>query len=167
VNSGGTFLLGASNQVNDSAAIALAGGTLAKGDFSEGSVTLTGIDSHLDFGIGNVGTLSFASFDPAGSTLLIDNWTGTTETVGTDLADRLIFRADQSANLSLFSFTGYADGARQFDLGNGYYEVIPTAVPEPSTYAAAALALLVVGYQLLMRRRRAAAAALVSVPTRL
>ena len=85
VNSGGTLLLGASDQINNAATMTLAGGTFAKGNFSEGStatagvgaLTLSGTGSHLDFGTGTVGILTFASFTSAGNTLTIDNWDGT------------------------------------------------------------------------------------------
>ena len=163
VNSGGTLLLGASNQVNNAAPVTLDGGTIAKGNFSEGAtnsagfgaLTLASTGSRLDFGAGSVGALTFASFtagvSPELFSLTIDNWTGTANTVGSGATDRLIFASDQMANLSYFSFSGY-DGATQFALGNGYYEVAPmTPVPEPSTYAAAALALLAIGWQ---QRRR-------------
>ena len=167
VVSGGTLLLGANNQINTAAALLLSGGTFAKGDYAEGAansagvgaLTLTASGSHLDFGTGTVGVLSFASFSAAGYLLLIDNWTGTTGAVGTNATDRLIFNSDQAFNLSNFSFTGYASGAREFDLGGGFFEVAPvTPVPEPSTYAAGCLGLLGVGYSLSreLRRRRSA-----------
>jgi autotransporter-associated beta strand protein len=160
VNSGGTLLLGASNQINNSAGMTLNGGTFAKGDFSEGTtsavgigaLTLTSAGSHLDFGTGTVGALSFASFGPAGTTLAIDNWTGTPNTVGSSSTDRLIFDADQSANLNFFSFTGYT-GATEINLGGGFWEVVPVAVPEPSTWAAGALALAGVVYVVLKKRQ--------------
>ena len=41
-------------------------------------------------------------------------------------------------------------GATQFDLGNGFYEITATPVPEPSTYAAGLLALTAVAFH---RRR--------------
>jgi autotransporter-associated beta strand protein len=159
VNSGGTFLLGASNQVNNTATMTLAGGTFGKGNFSEGSasapgvgaLTLTASGSHLDFGTGTVGVLTFASFTPSSFTLTIDNWTGTANTAGNGSTDRLIFASNQSANLSSFSFTGYA-GATEVDLLNGYWEVVPAAVPEPSTWVAAALALAVFGVHFVRRR---------------
>jgi fibronectin-binding autotransporter adhesin len=153
VNSGGTLLLGASNQINNTAPITLAGGTFAKGDFSEGStstagtgaLTLSATGSHLDFGTGTGGTLTFASFSPGGYSLTIDNWTA----AGTD---RLVFNSDQSANLSHFNFTGYAAGAFEIDLGGGYYEITPVApVAEPSTYVAAAFAVGALAYH---QRRR-------------
>ncbi|HEX8897404.1 MAG TPA: autotransporter-associated beta strand repeat-containing protein, partial [Chthoniobacterales bacterium] len=162
VNSGGTFLLGNSDQVNNTATVTLAGGTFAKGNFSEGTsgsaglgaLTLTASGSKIDFGTGTVGILTFASFTPGSFTLTIDNWSGTATTAGSPSTDRLIFASDQSANLSSFSFTGFAPGGSEFDLGGGYWEVTPiSAVPETSTWVAGALALGVAGLHLLRRRR--------------
>ena len=140
VNSGGTLLLGANNQINNLASLTLAGGTFARGNFSEGStislglgaLNLTAAGSHLDFGTGTVGIITFASFVPGSFTLTIDNWTGTANTMGTGLTDRLIFASSQSGNLSRFDFTGFAPGAVAFDLGGGYWEIVP--VPEAETY---------------------------------
>jgi autotransporter-associated beta strand protein len=163
LNSGGTLLLGANNQINDTGTMTLAGGTFAKGNFSEGStstagagaLTLSATGSHLDFGTGTVGTLTFASFTPGIFSLTIDNWTGTLGTVGSGTTDRLIFASDQSANLTHFSFTGFASGATEFSLGGGYWEVTPVApVPEPSTYVAGALALGALVYHQRKRLRR-------------
>jgi fibronectin-binding autotransporter adhesin len=162
VNAGGTLLLGASNQIGNSTGVTLDGGTFAKGNFSEGAansiglgaLTLSADGSHIDFGTGTVGILSFASFDPSVDLLsiTIDNWTGTANTVGGVGSDRLIFHSSQSANLSLFEFTGYAPGATQISLNGGYYEVVPVApVPEPSTWIGAALAVGVLGFH---QRRR-------------
>jgi autotransporter-associated beta strand protein len=161
VNSGGTLALGASNQIN-SASINLAGGTFAKGNFSEGStnaqgagaLTLTTGGSRIDFGSGTVGILCFATFTPGANTLAIDNWTGTANTVGSPSTDRLIFDSNQSANLSNFWFTGYAPGASEFSLGGGYYEITPTVVPEPSTWAGAGLMLLALVLHFLRSRKR-------------
>jgi autotransporter-associated beta strand protein len=167
VNSGGTFLLGATDQVNNTAPMTLSGGTFVKGNFSEGSaaaagvgaLTLTASGSTLDFGTGTVGVLTFASFTPGSFTLTIDNWTGTIGTAGNGTTDRLIFASDQSANLSSFSFTGFGPGALAFDLGNGYYEITPAAaVPETSTWVAAALALGFASLHLARRRRAKSAA---------
>lgn len=163
VNTGGTLLLGGSNQISNTASITLAGGTFAKGNFSEGSatapsagvgaLTLTAAASHIDFGTGTVGTLAFASLTTNGFTITIDNWTGTYNQVGSASTDRLIFATSQTANLGSFAFTGYGTGGTQFDLGNGYFEVVPT-VPEPATYAAALLALVVAAYPRIRARAR-------------
>jgi hypothetical protein len=143
--------------------VTLAGGTFAKGNFSEGTaalpgvgaLTLTAAGSTLDFGSGTVGVLNFASFTPGTFTLTIDNWTGTIATQGGGTSDRLIFASDQSANLNSFSFTGYGAGAMEFNLGGGYYEIVPVApVPEPSTYIVGALALAAVGFHQARRRHR-------------
>jgi autotransporter-associated beta strand protein len=150
VNSGATLLLGASNQIKNTAPMTLAGGTFAKGNFSEGSIstagvgalTLTAAGSHLDFGSGTVGALTFAGFTPATFSLTVDNWTGTAATVGGVGTDRLIFNSDQSANLSSFLFAGYAPGALEFNLGGGFFEVVP--VPETGLYFPGLLALAVI-----------------------
>ncbi len=163
VNSGGTLLLGASNQINNAAGVVLAGGTFAKGNFNEGAtnsvgmgaLTLTAAGSKLDFGTGTIGTLSFASFIPSGNILTILNWTGLVATVGNNATDRLIFNSSQSGNLASFAFSGFAAGATQFDLGGGFFEVTPlSAVPEPGTYAAGALALIALLYSQRRRLRR-------------
>jgi len=145
VNSGAVLYLGANNQINNVATITLGGGTFRRGNFSEGSgtsagvgaLTLTAAGSHLDFGAGTAGILTFASFTSGGNTLTIDNWSGTAATMGTGLTDRLIFASNQSGNLASFNFTGFGPGAVQFDLGNGYFEITP--VPEASTYFSGAI----------------------------
>jgi hypothetical protein len=104
---------------------------------------LAATGSHLDFGTGTVGALNFASFVSGGNTLTIDNWTGTSSTRGTDgLTDRLIFASNQSGNLGSFNFTGFGPGALQFDLGNGYFEVVP--VPEAGTYLSGLIVLALI-----------------------
>lgn len=147
VNSGGTLRLGANDQINNAATVTLAGGTLEKGNFSEGSTTLEGMGaltltaagSHLDFGTGTVGILSIASLNASTFTLTIDNWTGNYNTVGSGSTDRLIFDGDQSSNLGSFVFTGYGTGGVQFNIGGGYWEVV-AAVPETSTWVSGLLA---------------------------
>jgi fibronectin-binding autotransporter adhesin len=149
VNSGGTLMLGASNQINDNAGVTLHGGTLASGGFSEGSagahgvgaLTLSYAGSHIDFGTGTVGVLRFASFNPASFLLTIDNWTGTPAIVGSAGTDRLLFESDQSSNLGSFAFTGYS-GAMEIALGGSLFEIVPVTTPEPSTYAAGTLTLI-------------------------
>jgi fibronectin-binding autotransporter adhesin len=161
VNAGGTLLLGASNQINNTAAVNIDGGTLAKGNFSEGAadapgmgaLTLISDGSHLDFGTGTVGVMTFAAFTPGSFTLTIDNWTGAIGAMGSGTTDRLVFALDQAANLGSFSFTGYS-GAMEIPLTGGYYEIVPAAaVPEASTWIAAGLAVGVVGLHFFRRLR--------------
>gem|GEM_PF-5272250 len=150
VNSGATLLLGASNQINNIAGLTLNGGTFARGIFSEGTISaaglgtlsLAGAGSHLDFGTGTVGVLSFASFAPGAFSLTIDNWTGLAATLGGALTDRLIFGSNQSANLGRFAFTGFGTGGVQFDLGNGFFEITP--VPEAGTWFSGSIVLALI-----------------------
>jgi fibronectin-binding autotransporter adhesin len=165
VNSGGTLLLSqsgataSSNRINDSATVTLAGGTFNLGGYSEtsaagtngiGALTLTAT-SILDFGTS--GTSNLIQFASVGShttsTMLnIIDWEGTFgQANGTD---RLLFAGITSAFTSSYNqgdvtfdgATGY--GIQQF---SGFYEVYGlTAVPEPSTWAAAALALCAIAW---------------------
>ncbi len=169
VNSGGTLVFvnfSATNRINNSAAVTLAGGTLARagnGTVSEGSgatvvngsvvsgsnvtgigsLTLNG-NSILDFGNdGGRGTLVFSSFIPNANVLNVLNWASfhankATNTSGIDgTDDRLIFNQDQSSNLAAFHFgTGFS--ATEIALGGGYFEIVPVA--ESETWFAAALA---------------------------
>jgi hypothetical protein len=144
----------------------LAGGTFAKGNFSEGTagsggtstlglgaLTLTATGSIIDFGTGTVGVLSFASLNAATFTLTINNWTGNYNTVGSVSTDRLIFDSDQASNLNNFSFTGYGAGGVEFNLGGGYWEVV-AAVPEPSTWLVGLLVFGSIGYDQARRHRK-------------
>ncbi len=160
VSTGATLALGASNQINNVADLVLDGGTFFKGNFSEGTASSVGlgnlsltVDSHVDFGIGTTGTLTFSNFIPNTNMLVIDNWTGTANTVGSSSTDRLIFFSDQSLNLSFFSFTGYT-GATEFNLGGGYFEIAPLApVPEMNPAMVASLMTAVAAIVAMLRKR--------------
>ena len=169
INSGGTLLLSgsATDRIANSAPMTLAGGTLARSSGSEGTgssstgagtsnvglgvLTLTA-NSTLDFGNGAVGTLVFSSFTNSPFTLTINNYTPTTSSTYADgSSDRLIFNSSQSGNLSSFVFAN-SGPATQISLGSGFYEITPTAVPEPSTWVGAAF--LTGGAIATLRRRR-------------
>lgn len=162
VNAPGNLTLGASNQINNTASLTLAGGTFSKGNFSEGSTTgagsgalnLTAAGPRIDFGTGTVGTLAFSIFNPGVHSLLIDNWTGVANTIGTGTTDRLIFASDQTANLSDFLFAGYETGAVQFNLGGGFFEVTPMTVIPEANPALIASCFCAAGIWFARRRRR-------------
>ncbi|MFM6132264.1 MAG: beta strand repeat-containing protein, partial [Sphaerospermopsis kisseleviana] len=129
-NTGTTLLISQNNQVNGSAAITLSGGTITRGSgVSEvfGALTLND-DSFLDFGTGTAGTLSFGTYTPS-ALLTINNF---------GLGNTLTFASNLSGSINngaLFSF----DNGFNWD----WDETTPntftiTAIPEPSTYLAAA-----------------------------
>ncbi|MFM6172214.1 MAG: hypothetical protein ACKPB4_08795, partial [Sphaerospermopsis kisseleviana] len=121
-----------SNQVNNSAAITLSGGTISRGSgVSEafGNLNITAA-SFLDFGTGDIAAgaygMRFETYSNTGSALV---------TVNNFLpGNKLQFLAASfgAGNLAQFSFSsGYTTST-----GGGYFTI--TAIPEPSTYLAAA-----------------------------
>lgn len=171
VNSEGTLLLSnnaTNNRINDAATMTLNGGTFNTGGLSEhgalnntagiGALTLQ-TSSIIDMS-NAASIIAFAnSAALAGSwsgTLSIYNWSGVPTTGGG--TDQLFFGSSSAGLLptQLADFRFYSgDGTGAYTpgaiiLANG--EVVPlNAVPEPSTWAAGALALLAVGYT---QRRR-------------
>jgi len=127
VSSGATLLLSQSSQVNDGATVTLSGGTITRASgVSEafGDLTLSNA-SFLDFGTGDTGPLSFGTYTPS-SLLTVQNFLpGNTLTFASNLTSTI-------NNPSLFSFNG--DFTSSY---NGSTFTI-TAIPEPSTYLAAA-----------------------------
>jgi hypothetical protein len=173
---GGTLLLSGSGTdiIADTNAkttgLDLAGGTLAFGTsnvnrFAEfkGSLTLTA-NSVIDMGSISQTTGSILEFLPApnfgSSTLVITNWNGTEYTGGGIDQIRFASIGGYQINTALpnvfFDLPGKGLIEAKFVLVGGKYELVP--VPEPSTYAAAALLLGCVGLHF-HRRRKAAQAA--------
>jgi len=169
VNSSGTVVLSGSSswtdRINDSATMTLNGGTFNTGGLTEaggstgtrtagiGALTLTA-NSTIDFGTGN-SIIEFAGLGAhtagTGADLAILNWTGTLFTPGG--TDQLLFAGTVTDFTSKFdqsdvSFNGI-QGYSAIQIAAGYYEIV--AVPEPSTWLAAALALGAIGFS---RRKR-------------
>ncbi|MEX1009972.1 MAG: autotransporter-associated beta strand repeat-containing protein, partial [Chthoniobacterales bacterium] len=146
VASGATLLISQSNQVSDTAAVSLSGGTIQRGSgVSEvfGNLNLT-TGSFLDFGTGTTGTLSFGTYTPS-SLLTVQNFLpGNVLTFGSNLTGNI-------GDIGLFSFdndfTSSWDGSSTFTI---------TAIPEPSTYLVAAGLL---GLLILSARKRSAQSA--------
>jgi len=142
------LLVSQSNQVNDAATVSLSGGTISRGvGVSEvfGSLNLT-TDSFLDFGTGAAGHLAFGTYQSnttpdvkltlnnfsPGNSFTFSNTLFTTNNIGT-----------------YFTFgTGYL-GSSITDNGSSSFTI--TAIPEPSTYLAAAG---LIGLMLWPARRR-------------
>ena len=127
VLAGAKLLLNSSNQVFDGAAITLSGGTIERGaGVGEvfGNLSIAG-GSILNFGSGVAGTLQFQGYTYTGSSLItVQNFFA---------GNRLQFLATSftSANLAQFSF----DNGFTTSTEGSYFTI--TAIPEPSTYAAA------------------------------
>jgi|SanBayMetagenome_1026888.scaffolds.fasta_scaffold04881_1 fibronectin-binding autotransporter adhesin len=129
VASGATLLLSQSGQVNDSAAVTLSGGTIRRGGTVNevfGNLTVT-TGSFLDYGAANgLGTVRFGTYTPS-SLLTVQNFLpGNKLQFGNTLTEA------QLNNTSLFSFSS----PWTTSIEDGFFTI--TAIPEPSTYAAAA-----------------------------
>ena len=135
VGTGGTLLLSQNDQINNAATMTLGNGTIKFGAaVSEGGNSTVGVgaltltaNSILDFN-SFAGLITFASFTPGAYILEVTNWLPT--------SSHLIFNQDQTANLAANAFTVNGQSAFQTDLGNGFYEIGVTAIPEPSTWVA-------------------------------
>ena len=171
------------DRINDTAKVALTagtspdvGGTLNTGGLSEGTAPTgpggaggapgVGIltlraNSTIDFTSAAGGSeLVCQSLDfISGTVVNIAHWTGN---AGSDGADRLLFATYPSLttnDLRFVQFTNdagvsFATGGMLIDY-NGYWELVPiTAVPEPATWIASALALLALVFTRRHRTRR-------------
>jgi MYXO-CTERM domain-containing protein len=141
----------------------LHGGTLALGGQSEGGPGSNGVgaltlgaNSTIDFAVGvTTSIIQFAGLGShaVGAILQITNWDGTPYTGGG--AERLFFAGSTTDFTNSYSqadvmFNGVA-GYNAVQIAPGYYEI--TAVPEPTTWVAGALAL---GALAFTQRRRLA-----------
>jgi autotransporter-associated beta strand protein len=180
------------NRINDAANITLnGGGTINTAGLSEGTrptnssstngaaglgaltlqITTSVLRATIDFGSGANGrTLALNTFLDIGNQFLdIKNWTGTPIVDNSSTGnDRLLFAnspnltASQLSNVSFYDDTGalIIMGGQIISYGN-MFELV--AVPEPSTWVAAALSLLVIAYS--QRRRFARAIKRVGQPS--
>ena len=175
------------NRINDAAGVTISGGgTFATGGLSEGTrptnsgatngaagmgaLTLQSTSSvsraMIDFLTGaNGSTLAFSSLVGGnGAFLDIKNWTGTPFTDDSATGnDRLLFGIDpgltaaQLANVRFFDDSGAFIGAGEIIGYGNMFELV--AVPEPSTWLAAALALGAIGFSQRKRLRACASSA--------
>ena len=129
VSTGAILLVAQSNQANDSAAVTLSGGTIARGgNVSEvfGNLSVT-TGSFLDYGAANdLGTIRFGTYTPS-SLLTVQNFLP-----GNKLQFGNTISAANLNNTSLFQFSsGFRTSTE-----DGFFTI--TAIPEPSTVLAAA-----------------------------
>lgn len=140
VASRATLLISQSNQVNNSATVSLSGGTISRASgVSEvfGALTVSG-SSILDFGSGTSGSLAFGAYTPS-SLLTLNNFFG---------GNVLSFNSDLTGSIAVGTYdtTSFLSGDGLFQINSisggfttsysgGTFTI--TAIPEPSTYAAA------------------------------
>jgi autotransporter-associated beta strand protein len=133
VNSGAILLVSASNQVNNSANVSLSGGTITRGSgVSEvfGNLNLTDA-SFLDFGTGTTGTLSFGTYTSS-ALLTVQNFLpGNKLQFASGFNAALLPTGGDLSNANFSFSNGFTTGTE-----GGYFTI--TAIPEPSTYLAAA-----------------------------
>jgi fibronectin-binding autotransporter adhesin len=166
----GALTLGAANQIANGTDLILNGGTFRTGNASAGYAESLGdltlnASSTIDLGSA-AGLRDLVFIDSSGvawsggATLTVANWAGT---VMGGTAGRIFFGSNDSGlgggQLSQITFSGYTAGARL--LGTG--ELVPlnltAAVPEPGTYAAAAILLALAVWHHRRRMRSQAVAA--------
>jgi autotransporter-associated beta strand protein len=172
VNSGGTLLLGANNQINGGAIgtvaanMTLAGGTFATGGFSQaastlGTLTLNG-DSTIDLGaaasVVHFGGSSGQAWSAPGSYLYVTNWNGTVGSGGG--TDQLIF-GSTSGGLTTGQVQQIIFVNPNGLTGNYFGQMLSTGevvafrpVPEPATVVAGWALAGLVGWWEVRRRRQ-------------
>ena len=121
-----TLLVAQSNQVNDSAAVTLSGGTIrtAAGVSEVFGNLVVQTPSFLDFGAGAAGAVSFGTYTPS-ALLTINNF---------DFGSTLTFKNDLSGsitNSSLFTFNNGGISSYSWNLESSTFTI--TAIPEPTT----------------------------------
>jgi fibronectin-binding autotransporter adhesin len=133
-----TLLVSQSNQVNDSAAVTLSGGTIQRGaGVSEkfGNLTLSTAGT-LNYGSGGAGVLEFGSWTPGSTVLTLSNFGAFNQLkFSSDLSAFISTTAGSSFSNANFSISGMTAGGFTASFSGGTFTI--TSVPEPSTVLAA------------------------------
>jgi hypothetical protein len=156
VNSGGTLLLGAANQISNSTQVTMAGGTVALAGYDEtaGRLAVTA-DSVFDFGTAGAGTntFTFADFDTAG----YGGVAGLTFT-NVGIGSKVVFSTDYTGNTTFNAFTSkinFSDESLQgqISFSGGSTTLTVAAIPDARVYTAAVVLIILIGWVELRRRR--------------
>ncbi len=145
VSSGATLLLSKSDQVNNSAAITLSGGTIERASgVSEtfGNLNLTAA-STLDYGSGATGALTFGTYTPS-SLLTVNNFLA---------GNTLLFSSDLTSTVTNGTYFSF-DNSFNYNWDSGTSTFTITAIPEPATCAVAAGLIGLMLHPFLRRRLR-------------
>ena len=166
----GALTLGAADQIENGTDLILNGGTFRTGNASSGYAESLGdltlnANSTIDLGAA-AGLRDLTFIDSSGqawsggATLTVANWAGT---LSGGTAGRIFFGSSSSTltsgQLTQITFSGYTAGAQLLGTGELVPLSLTAAVPEPGTYATAALLALLAFWH--HRRRRHARAVLV------
>jgi autotransporter-associated beta strand protein len=140
VASNATLLVSQSNQVNNSAAVTLSGGTITRASgVSEvfGNLNLTAA-SFLNFGSGTAGSVQFGTYarDTESALLTVQNFFQGNSLVFSQNLVASGFIASSSSGSYNNGYFAFADGFTTSWNGTDTFTI--TAIPEPSTYVAAA-----------------------------
>jgi autotransporter-associated beta strand protein len=134
ISNSAVLLLAQSDQVNNSSAVTLSGGTIQRGSgVSEtfGALDLTAA-SALDFGSGSAGTLAFGTYQANSASpsfqLTLNNFTP---------GNVFIFQSTGFLEANIASYFTFGTGFVDYDLGQSGSTFTITAIPEPSTILAA------------------------------
>jgi len=124
------LLISQSNQVNNNATVSLSGGTIQRASGvteTFGALTLSAA-STLDFGTGTANSLNFGTYTGGGFKLNVTNFLQ---------GNILTFKNDLSLSINNTSLFGFDNGfTSNWNSGASTFTI--TAIPEPSTYLAAA-----------------------------
>ncbi|NDA10929.1 MAG: hypothetical protein EBZ07_08850, partial [Verrucomicrobia bacterium] len=150
VNSGGTLLLGAANQIANTTAVSLGGGVLDTGGFADAAGKLTvsanstiqGLNGTSDFVFSDIDLSTYAG--SGGSVLTLLGSGGNAITSGS------VIRNNFQSKLSFNDQTLQA----QINFSGGYTTLTVAAIPEPKVYLAAAGLVILIGWTEYRRRVR-------------
>lgn len=170
----GVLQLGASNQINDTVAVTLAGGTFSVNGQSEGTATAHGMgtltlasatSSAIDFG-NTAGVVSFADSRATlagqsqnGGNLFIYNWNGSSTGSGANqlfigTSGSQLLSSDQLAEIQFVTPSGSATNMTAKQLGSG--ELVPDTTISPTPEPSGLISFLfgIGGLTVLIARRR-------------
>ena len=172
---GGTLLLGAANQISDSTAVTLAGGTLNTDGFADrvGKLTVSansaisglatssggGVATSGDFLFSSVNLTSYAS--SSGSTLNLGSYgyNSTINISSTSYTTWSGYSTDSVTNFANKIQFGSTGMKAQINFNGTTGLTYVTAIPEPKVYVAMAMLVVLVGAAEYRRRRSAKSAA--------
>ena len=170
---GGTLLLGQANQISDSSAVTLAGGTLNTAGFADqvgglsisGNLAISGLVAAATAGAAGSSDFLFSSIDlstysgAGGSTLNLGGGYSYGQTINIASSNYTGWSGYSSGNLNNFAdkvMFGSTGMKAQISFNSTTGLTYVTAIPEPKVYVAAGILCLLVGLTEVNRRKKKA-----------